>query len=171
VKARPCSTGPLFVRPLRQYFTCADYRKYDGSRPHKPSRKGLNLNMQKEQITTCWRKCKLRSRNTNSDIRLKAVKPENFRRIQNRGRSLAKVDNLWSKHTRNDAREANKWTVQTNTQATVRVSGVLQRLGIQQEASMWSRDELLGVTTGNFLTNRSRNEIHYLAQVFIYLLV
>jgi hypothetical protein len=114
---------------------------YVGSRPHKPSEESVNLNMQTEQIMTSWRKCEPRSRNTNSNIRFKAVKPENFCRIQNRARSFTKVDNLWSKHLRNDAREANTWKAGTHTQAAVRGSRVLQSLSIQWETSLLSHDK------------------------------
>ena len=50
---------------------------------------------------------------------IKTFKHEDFCRIRNR-RSFAQVDNLWSKQTRNDAREVNKWACETdNTHSVV----------------------------------------------------
>lgn len=83
---------------------------------HKPARESVKSNVQKQKNYFLEEVWALFQEHTFKHSNTQTVKPENFRRIPNRGRLFIKVDNLWSKHTRNDAREANtcKWIAETH---------------------------------------------------------
>jgi hypothetical protein len=88
---------------------------------HKPARESVKSNVQKQK-NYFWKEVYAPfQEHTFKHSNTQTVKPENFRRIPNRGRLFTKVDNLWSKHTRNDAREANtcKWMAEADNMCSL----------------------------------------------------